>query len=206
MVRELAAKVACDTLAIVEQLQSLRVAPQDALLNHIHLCAGHKQCTESPASKAKGNIVSVLCPYLLKMLPLYWQQLDSNGYLVIITLGKQSMRSLYHSCIEADLQLYGAALQRVQSFLDIHTICTLAAEFKYNIIASSSESITLNYGDIYELLHDLKRLNLAFNINKHAGKTSRKYWQLVEKRMRDQSDKQLSNHFEVISIIAKPVN
>lgn len=144
--------------------------------------------------------------YFINDLPLLLQQikklLSQNGIFIGTLLGMNTLCELKEVMIDADLQFFNGIEQRIAPFCQIQNIGMLLQNMHFKNVNISSETVKINYKNLYQIIKDLRHIGNPLIYNQKPKSITKEYWKTINEKYLKNEDGEFQVTIEFLTIIA----
>lgn len=158
--------------------------------------------------KSFDIILSNLCLHWVNDLPGALIQINralkDSGVFIATMFGAETLRELKESMTLAEIEYYGGTSPRISPFVEVKDAGALLQRAKFALPVADSDKITVNYKNVWSLMHDLRAMGESNAlIKRRKNFTARGFFDFVDKKYRelfaDESGK-IPASFEIVTI------
>ena len=135
---------------------------------------------------------------LLYVINSYYEQLNTQGILIMNILGGSTLDELIQAMMYADLR-ENRLITRMLPKISAEGLLSLTNQSKFTYRSVMSSVTNLNYSSIQEIIQSLRDIKLTKKLSDNQI-TSRKYWQSVQEIFSDLYKNSVT--LEVITLLA----
>jgi SAM-dependent methyltransferase len=129
-------------------------------------------------------VISLLCLHEVNDVPGALIQmkraLKPDGLMLAVMPGGDTLKELRFAMTQAETEIYGGASPRVLPFADVRAAGALLQRTGYALPVTDIETLTVRYGNAFDLMRDLRGMGAQNALNARSRKpVGRRFFQLV---------------------------